>query len=291
MDRSADASEIETLRARTRDLERALGLAQQRFDLFAATLPGISWETWGAPYEGVMNYVSASVEDITGYPAETWQSRPGFCLEVMHPDDRARVLRETAESHARGEIRGTQEYRLIRRDDSVLHLHVRYSILRDEAGQAIAWQAFSLDVTAQREAETARDRMHAELIRSQAEQLSELSTPLMPISADILAMPLIGRLDAARAARVLEVLLQGVVRSGARYAILDITGVPAVDAEVAQALLRTARATRLLGVETLITGVRTEVAQALVALGEGLDRVPTLATLQTGVAYAMRRAR
>lgn len=292
VDRSAaDVGEIESLRARVRELEHALALAHERFDLFAATLPGISWETWGPPYEGVMSYVSASVEAITGYPAEDWQTRPGLCLAVMHPDDRARVLRETADSYARGDLRGTQEYRLIRRDEATLHLHVHYSILRDEAGEAVAWQAFSLDVTAQREAEAARDRLHAELVRGQAELLSELSTPLMPISGDILAMPLIGRVDEARAARVLEVLLQGVAQARARYAIVDITGVPAVDAGVAAALVRAARATRLLGVETLITGVRPEVAAAFVELDEPLGQVATLATLQTGVAYAMRRGR
>jgi rsbT co-antagonist protein RsbR len=88
---------------------------------------------------------------------------------------------------------------------------------------------------------------------------------------------------------VIEVLLQGVAKTRARFAILDITGVREVDVEVGRALLRTAQATRLLGVETIITGVRPEVAQAFVGLDERLDHVATLATLQTGVAYAMRR--
>ena len=292
----ADASDIEALRTerdelavRVRGLEHALGLAQERFDLFAATLPGISWETWGRPYEDIWNYVSTSVEAITGYEAGLWQSRPGFCLEVMHAEDRARVREETAESYTRGDLRGVQEYRLHTRTGALLHLHVRYTIVRDERGEAIAWQAFSLDVTAQREAEHARDRMQDELIRGQAELLGELSTPLMPISDQIVAMPLIGRIDGPRAARVIEVLLQGVSKTRARFAILDITGVPDVDAEVARTLLRAARATRLLGVETVITGVRPEVAQAFCALDERLDQVATLATLQTGVAYAMRR--
>lgn len=288
-DIAALRAERDALAAQVRGLEQALVQAQERFDVFAATLPGISWETWGRPYEDTWNYVSASVEAITGHASELWLNRPGFCLEVMHPEDRERVLRETAESYARGDLRGVQEYRLHTRAGPLLHLHVRYTILRDERGEAIAWQAFSLDVTAQREAEAARDRMQGELIRGQAELLSELSTPLMPISEQIVAMPLIGRIDGPRAARVIEVLLQGVAKTRARFAILDITGVPAVDAEVASALLRAARATRLLGVETIITGLRPEVAQAFVALDERLDRVATLATLQTGVAYAMRR--
>lgn len=293
---TAEASDIEVLRAerdalaaQVRGLEQALVQAQERFDLFAATLPGISWEAWGQPYEGTWNYVSASVEAITGHAPELWQSRPGFCLEIMHPDDRARVRQETAESYARGDLRGVQEYRLHTRTGGLLHLHVRYTILRDERGEAIAWQAFSLDVTAKRAAEAARDRMQAELIRGQAELLSELSTPLMPISDQVVAMPLIGRIDGPRMERVIDVLLRGVSQLRARFAIVDITGVPEVDAEVARALLRAARATRLLGVEMVITGVRPEVAQAFCALDERLDHVATLATLQTGVAYAMRR--
>lgn len=288
-DIAALQAERALLAAQVRGLEQALVQAHERFDVFASTLPGISWETWGQPYDDTWNYVSASVEAITGHAAELWQNRPGFCLEVMHAEDRTRIRRETAESYARGDVRGVQEYRLHTRSGGLLHLHVRYTILRDEQGAAIAWQAFSLDVTAQREAEAARDRMQDELIRGQAELLSELSTPLMPISDLIVAMPLIGRIDGPRAARVIEVLLHGVVKTRARFAILDITGVPAVDAEVASALLRAARATRLLGVETIITGVRPEVAQAFVALDERLDHVATLATLQTGVAYAMRR--
>ncbi len=288
-DIAALRAERDQLAAQVRGLEVALVQAQERFDVFASTLPGISWETWGRPYEDTWNYVSASVEAITGHASELWQNRPGFCLEVMHPEDRERVRRETAESYARGDLHGVQEYRLHTRTGALLHLHVRYTILRDERGEAIAWQAFSLDVTAQRAAEAARDRMQDELIRGQAELLSELSTPLMPISDQIVAMPLIGRLDGSRAARVIEVLLHGVAKTRARFAILDITGVPEVDVEVGRALLRAARATRLLGVETIITGIRPEVAQAFVALDERLDHVATLATLQTGVAYAMRR--
>lgn len=282
-------AERDRLVAHARELEHALAAAHERFDVFASTLPGISWETWGRPYEDTWNYVSASVEAITGHASELWTGQPGFCLAVMHPDDRARVLQEAADSLANGDLRGVQEYRLYARSGALLHMHVRYSVLRDEQGRALAWQAFSLDVTAQREAEAARDRMQAELIRGQAELLSELSTPLMPISAGIVAMPLIGRVDATRAGRVIEVLLRGVSQARARFAILDITGVPGVDAEVARALLKAARATRLLGVETVITGVRPEVAQAFCALDERLDQVATRATLETGVAYAMRR--
>lgn len=279
---SALRAECEDLRLRVRGLEDALAQAQTRFELFAATLPGISWETWGKPHEATVNYVSASAAAITGYSVDEWQSRPGFVLELIHPDDRARVVAETDASYARGDVRGAQDYRAITRDGRTIWLHVRYTILRDETGAAFAWQAFSLDVTAQRAAEVERDRMRDEL-------LDELSTPLIPISDDVLAMPLIGRIDRSRAGRVLQVLLAGLSRARARFAILDITGVRDCDAEVARALVQSARAARLLGVEALITGLRPEVARAFVELGEDLAGVVTLATLQAGVAHALRR--
>ena len=203
-------------------------------------------------------------------------------LELIHPDDRARVVAETDASYARGDVRGVQEYRVVARGGAVLWLHVRFTILRDEAGAAFAWQAFSLDVTAQRSAEAERDRMRDEL-------LSELSTPMIPLTDDVLAMPLIGRIDRDRAERVLATLLAGLTRARARFAILDITGVRDCDAEVARALVRASSAARLLGVEVIITGVRPEVARTLVTLGEGLGGAVTLATLQSGVAWALQR--
>lgn len=275
-------AEVAALRLRVRGLEDALAQANARFELFAATLPGVSWEAWGKPHEATVNYVSASCEALTGYTVDDWQSRPGFVLDLIHPEDRARVVAETDASYARGDVRGAQDYRVVARDGAVVWLHVRYTILRDETGAAFAWQAFSLDVTAQRAAEAERDRMRDEL-------LSELSTPLIPLSDDILAMPLIGRIDRDRAERVLSALLAGLTRARARFAILDITGVRDCDAAAAHALVQASRAARLLGVEAIITGVRPEVARALVALDESLGGVVTLSTLQRGVAWALQR--
>jgi rsbT co-antagonist protein RsbR len=282
-------AERDALSERVSELQASLARAEERFDLFASTLPGISWESWDRPYEGLVNYVSSSAGVLTGYEPDEWLSRPGFCLSIMHPDDRARILQAAADSYARGDVSGTQDYRLLKKNGEVLDVHVRYSILRLPTGEPIAWQAFSLDVTAQRKAEAARDEAQARLIQAQADLLSELSTPLMPILDHVVAMPLVGRIDPQRAERVLEVLLDGVSRSRARFAILDITGVPAVDREIARVLLRAARATRLLGVKMVLTGVRPEVARALCAFDEKLDDMVTLATLQAGVAYVLKK--
>ncbi len=284
----ADSRET-ALREQLATLTAELARAHERFDLFASTLPGLSWECWGHPYTGIVNYVSRSAEALTGYTVDEWQEEAGFALRLIHPADRERVLHETDASFARGDTQGSQDYRLIHKDGTCIELHVRYSILRDEVNQLLVWQAFSLDVTAQRQAEAARDRAQAELIAAQDSLLSQLSTPLIPILDGVVAMPLIGRIDLPRAQRMLEVLLEGITRTRARYAILDITGVPTLDAAASTALRHAAQACRLLGVRLLLTGIRAEVARELGPAQDALQHVTTLASLQDGVRHVLSR--
>lgn len=131
-----------------------------------------------------------------------------------------------------------------------------------------------------------------ELLRAQEAALMQMSTPLIPISEDIVVMPLIGQLDGARARQVMETLLQGVERARARVAILDITGVAMVDTSVADALIQAAQAVKLLGARVLLTGIRPEVADTLVNLGVDLSGIVTRGTLQDGIRHAQagRRA-
>jgi anti-anti-sigma factor len=105
-----------------------------------------------------------------------------------------------------------------------------------------------------------------------------------------MVMPLIGTLDAARAAQVLEVVLEGAQRHQARVVILDITGMKHIDTYVAGTLLGAANALRLLGTEAVLTGIRSEVAQTLVRLDIDMSSIVTLGTLQSGIAYALHRA-
>ena len=130
-------------------------------------------------------------------------------------------------------------------------------------------------------------KLQEEIIRVQAATLAELSTPLIPISDQVVAMPLIGAMDAERAQRVLEALVNGIAASRARVAILDITGVPTVDTLVADGLLRAARGVQLLGAQVVLTGIRPEVAQTLVTLGVNLTGIVTQRSLQSGIEYAM----
>jgi anti-anti-sigma regulatory factor/PAS domain-containing protein len=144
------------------------------------------------------------------------------------------------------------------------------------------------DITARKRADEERRQLQDDLIRAQAAALEELSTPLIPLNAEVVVMPLIGTVDAQRAQQVMTTLLQGVATSRARVAILDITGVRVVDIQVANALIRAAQAVKLLGAEVVLTGIRAEVARTLVELHADLSLVVTRGTLESGIAYAMR---
>jgi rsbT co-antagonist protein RsbR len=143
------------------------------------------------------------------------------------------------------------------------------------------------NVTAQRRAERERVAMQEQIIHAQQEALRELSTPLLPIAAGVVVMPLIGVIDSARAQQIMERLLNGVSEYTAHVALIDITGVNVVDTQVAGVLLRAAQAVRLLGAQVVLTGISPEIAQTLVHIGAEIRDVTTKATLQEGIRYAM----
>lgn len=127
-----------------------------------------------------------------------------------------------------------------------------------------------------------------ELISRQQQELLELSTPVVKLWEGILALPIIGTLDSARTQVVMENLLQTVVSTNSKYAIIDITGVPTVDTLVAQHLLKTITAARLMGAECIISGVRPQIAQTIVHLGINLEDVTTRAKLSDAFALALQ---
>jgi rsbT co-antagonist protein RsbR len=145
------------------------------------------------------------------------------------------------------------------------------------------------DLSEQKQAEAERIRLQDEIISSQAAALAELSTPLIPISERVMVMPLVGTLDSRRTQQVIDTLLEGIAASRAQTAILDITGVPVVDSQVANALVRAAQSVRLLGAQVVLTGIRPEVAQTLVGLGTELGGIVTRSSLQSGIAYAFNQ--
>ena len=128
-----------------------------------------------------------------------------------------------------------------------------------------------------------------EVIVHQQREMLELSTPVVQLWQGVLGLPLIGTLDSARTQVVMENLLRSIVETGATIAVIDITGVPTVDTLVAQHLLKTVAAARLMGADCIISGIRPQIAQTIVHLGVDLNAVTTKATLADAFAIALQR--
>jgi rsbT co-antagonist protein RsbR len=137
---------------------------------------------------------------------------------------------------------------------------------------------------------TTYQRTREDIIVRQQQELLELSTPVVKLWDGVLAVPMIGTLDSGRTQIVMETLLQRIVETGSELAIIDITGVPTVDTLVAQHLLKTVTAIRLMGADCIISGIRPQIAQTIVHLGIDLQGITTKATLADALAVALKRA-
>jgi anti-anti-sigma regulatory factor len=168
---------------------------------------------------------------------------------------------------------------------SFVYLVVRTGYLTIEESQE---QARTLDFLSRE-----KDDLLAELQAREdsqqhlVEMVRELASPVIPLAEGVIAMPLIGAIDSQRADYVTDALLEGVSAHRAAVAIIDITGVPVVDTVVASALIEAMAGVRLLGAQTVLTGIRAEVAQTMVTLGLDLKDITTRATLQEGLEYAI----
>jgi len=129
-----------------------------------------------------------------------------------------------------------------------------------------------------------------DMISRQQQEMLELSTPVVKLWEGVLVLPLIGTLDSARTQQVMESLLQKIVDTNSAVAIIDITGIPTVDTLVAQHLIKTVNAARLMGAECIVSGIRPQIAQTIVHLGISLQEVTTKATLSDAVAFAIKTA-
>jgi len=160
----------------------------------------------------------------------------------------------------------------------------------DPAGMARALWTLSaaVDMLAQHTVTTFQ-QAREDIIRRQQEELLELSTPVVKLWDGVLAVPMIGVLDSGRTQMVMEALLQRIVETGSGIAIIDITGVPTVDTLVAQHLLKTVTAIRLMGADCIISGIRPQIAQTIVHLGIDLQGVQTKASLADALALALKQ--
>jgi anti-anti-sigma factor len=133
-----------------------------------------------------------------------------------------------------------------------------------------------------------QQRLQQEIIATQESIIRELSTPIIPITDEVVVMPLIGAIDSARSQQIMEAMLAAISRSGAQVLILDITGVAVIDTNIANYLLQAARAVQLLGAQVMLVGISPEIAQTIVQLGIDLGSLLTQSTLQAGLEYTLK---
>ncbi|WP_437323540.1 PAS domain-containing protein [Sorangium sp. So ce381] len=215
--------------------------------------------------------------------------RDEFELAAVDPGASAMIVAKEREVMTGGQVMQFEE--VVPIGGAQHHFFTVKFPIHDERGAPIGMGGIVTEITSLKRAEAERAALQEEIIFAQQAALRELSTPLIPLADRVVAMPLVGTIDSGRAEQIMETLLSGISSQGAHTAILDITGVRAVDTHVADALTRTARAAQLLGTRVVLTGVRPEVAQTLVTLGVDLSGITTLSTLQSGIAHALRHAR
>lgn len=178
----------------------------------------------------------------------------------------------------------------LRGDGSTFQALVTMFLIRDRSGQPQSRGVFVRDMTDLLRAQEEREALQQEVIQAQELAIRELSSPLIPLADGVVAMPLVGTISTVRAQQIMETLLEGIGRYQADVALIDITGVRVVDTQVADSLLRAARAARLLGTQVVLTGIGAEIAQTLVGLGADLTGITTRGTLREGIAFGMQQA-
>ncbi len=212
------------------------------------------------------NTASPAWDEVRNVLGEISQSR---VRQGFTPIDTANFvfsLKEPLFAYLRTELSGQPE--------ALLEETTTTSILFDQLG------LFTIEVY---------QKTREQIILRQQQELLELSTPVVQLWKNVLALPLIGTLDSARTQVVMESLLEKIVDTGALIAIIDITGVPTVDTLVAQHLLKTVAAARLMGADCIISGIRPQIAQTIVHLGVNLEDVVTKATLADAFVVALKR--
>ena len=274
--------------ARGELLTRAQDLAS-RLDNLIAGVPGVVWETQSlsGAEASVLTFVSDYLMTLVGYRPDEVVGQPQLWRELTHPDDLRRIEADLGQIDASG--RAVLQHRMVTRAGETRWVETHLLVTRDEAGVVRGTHGVTMDITARKLAEEAGAQLTQQVIKEQEATLVELLAPLIPISADVLVMPLIGTLDEARLDHALTALLQGLMRARARVVILDVTGARNIDAGTASALLRAASAARLLGVEVVLTGVRPEATSALAGLGESFRGIALCGTLESGILHATRK--
>ncbi len=267
-----------------KQMELDLRESETRFRQMAENIGEVVWMSDLAKEQ--MIYISPAYERIWGQSCASLYQRPQSFVEAIHAEDRERIIAAFAK-----QPQGTydEEYRIVRPDNTISCIRDRAFPIRNEHGKVYRIVGIAADITEHKQSLAEQQRLQETIIQLQAATLAELSTPLIPITDKVVVLPLIGAVDTQRAQQILTTLLEGVAERRAQMVIIDITGVPTVDTQVANTLIHAAQAVRLLGASILLTGIRPEVAHTLVNLGVDLRGIQTAGTLQSGIAKTLGR--
>lgn len=211
--------------------------------------------------------------------------------QLTHPEDAQLGIDIVHATIQQGKDSFVLHKRYLRKDGTHIWMRLHGAVVRDAHGKVTLFVVSLDDQSEERQREAERRlqaerqaAMQAQIIAAQRDTLQQLSAPLMPIRQGVLAIPLIGAIDRERAHQLLQTALNGVSAHRCRTLIVDITGVPRVDEEVAALLVRLTRAVRLLGAEIVLTGIAAEVAQCLVTLGIELGELKTMGSFGSAIA-------
>ena len=236
---------------------------------------------------GDLIYVNRAAADRFGLPEDECIGRSAF--DFVHPDDR-QATQEAFYGWLHDKVTNiTYENRNINLTGEVYDLVWTINLHFDNHKKLRYVNSIARDVTHQKQAEREQKSLQQALIQAQQQVIQELSTPIIPIIKGVLVIPLIGAIDSQRAKLITRTLLKGLSQHKAKVVILDITGVPIVDTDVANALNKTIQAAQLKGAKTIISGISDAVAETIVDLGINWHNLDTVGDLQTGLGIALTK--
>lgn len=286
---------------------RALGAEREQRELLDVTLRSIGDAVIATDDSAAVTFMNGVAETLTGWSGDDARGRSlNEVFRIVNERTRATVESPAERVLREGKVVGLANHTiLIGKEGDERPIDDSGAPIKDGRGSVVGVVLVFRDITERkqeerererleaesREAEAARLKLQDEMIRMQQARLEELSTPLIPLSREIVVLPLVGTVDAERATLILDAVSRGVTQSGAGFAVIDITGVSEVDSHVAGVLVRAAQIVRLLGAEVVLSGIRPGVAQTLVGLGVDLGDIITRKDLQSSVEYALSRLR
>jgi len=266
---------------------KALRESEMRYRLFAeSTREGIWY------WDIVTNRIDWNDRtcELFGIPPTSFAGTPDAVMERLHPSDREQTKR-AIKAHLEADVPYRVEIRMRYglSGDEYRNFIGHGLVERDENGKPIRMVGGFEDVTEYKEADALlRERLT--IIERQAREISELSTPIIEVWEGVITMPLFGTIDATRAERMMQVLLEAITARQCDYAILDLTGAASMDATTAEHVGRLLTAVNLLGAKGIVVGIRPEVARTLVDLSIDISNVRMLANLREALLYVMRQS-